>query len=238
MCWSAFTWWPWFYCSPIANIAVMSMYRQSGGENAAFRTEVSIKHGVSAKEWLWLWLKDILRHNKPYRSNSEIPLRWCAQSLLTITLPFSLKFVLLFWKEIKTLKSRMLLGCQHFPKCQEFLENWHLWIQSKYEVKTSRLRMVDLPGLGFLPFPFFLFFLKFPLLPLPSLLLLPFMSVPLFPRFSQVWLHNFFLCFIEAVDNLIDSLLHMDFPHLESTHGCEFPNPSHPSITMSYTKMF
>ena len=38
-----------FYHNPIANIAVMSMYRQSGGENAGFWTEVSIKHRVRAK---------------------------------------------------------------------------------------------------------------------------------------------------------------------------------------------
>ena len=49
MCSSALMWWPWFYHNPIANIADMSMYRQSGGESARFRTEVSIKHGVSAE---------------------------------------------------------------------------------------------------------------------------------------------------------------------------------------------
>ena len=42
-------WQSWFYHNPIASIAVMSMYRQSGGEIARFRTEVSIKHGVSAE---------------------------------------------------------------------------------------------------------------------------------------------------------------------------------------------
>ena len=46
---SAFTWRPWFYHNPIANIAVRSMYRQSDGENAGFRTEVSIKHGARAQ---------------------------------------------------------------------------------------------------------------------------------------------------------------------------------------------
>ena len=49
MCSSVFTWQPWFYHNPIANIALMSMYRQSGGENAGFRTEVSIKHAVNAE---------------------------------------------------------------------------------------------------------------------------------------------------------------------------------------------
>ena len=42
-------WRPWSYHNPIANIAVISMYRQSGSENARFRTEVSITHGVRAE---------------------------------------------------------------------------------------------------------------------------------------------------------------------------------------------
>ena len=42
MCSSAFTSRPCLlYHNPIANIAVMSMYRQSGGETAGFRTEVN-----------------------------------------------------------------------------------------------------------------------------------------------------------------------------------------------------
>ena len=37
------------YNNPIAKIVVMSMYRPSADENARFRTEVSIKTGVSAE---------------------------------------------------------------------------------------------------------------------------------------------------------------------------------------------
>ena len=37
------------YHNAIANIAVISMYRQSGGENVGLRTEVSIKHRVCAE---------------------------------------------------------------------------------------------------------------------------------------------------------------------------------------------
>ena len=44
-----FKWQLWFYHNPIANITVMSMYRQSGDENAGFRTEASIKHRVHAE---------------------------------------------------------------------------------------------------------------------------------------------------------------------------------------------
>ena len=47
------------YC----NIAVMSLYRQSGGENAGLWTEVSTTEPV-LKEQLRLWLEDIqLRRN-------------------------------------------------------------------------------------------------------------------------------------------------------------------------------
>ena len=82
ICSSAFTSHPClFHHNPIANIALMSKYRQSGGENAWFRTEVSNTESV-LKEWLWLWLEDILRHNKPCRSNGGIPLRLRAHSLL------------------------------------------------------------------------------------------------------------------------------------------------------------
>ena len=49
MCSSAFTSRLWFYHNLIVNIPVMSMYRQRGGENAAFGTEVSIKHRVHAE---------------------------------------------------------------------------------------------------------------------------------------------------------------------------------------------
>ena len=57
---SAFMWRPWFYHNPIADLAVRSItevfqppcvnVQQSHGENARFRTEVTIKHGVSAEK--------------------------------------------------------------------------------------------------------------------------------------------------------------------------------------------
>ena len=82
MCSSAFTSHPCLlHHHPIANISATSMYRQRSGENAGFRTEVSNTQSV-LKERPWLWLEDILRHNKPYRSNSGIPPRRHAHSPL------------------------------------------------------------------------------------------------------------------------------------------------------------
>ena len=81
MCLSAFMSHPClFYHNPIANIAVRSTYRQSGGENAGIRTEVSNTGSQCWKsdfdfDWKILW-------DKSYGSNSRIPLRQCMQSPL------------------------------------------------------------------------------------------------------------------------------------------------------------
>ena len=58
------------------------------------KTGIYVLNTESAlKVQLQLWLEDMLRHNKPYRSNNGIPLRWRTHSLLTITgLAFCLSF--------------------------------------------------------------------------------------------------------------------------------------------------
>ena len=78
MCSSAFMSHPClFYHNPIANIAVMSVYMQSGGANAGFRPEVSntwsqCRKGDFDFDWKIFWDTTSLTH---YRSNSRIPLR-------------------------------------------------------------------------------------------------------------------------------------------------------------------
>ena len=105
MCSGAFIWRPWFYHNPVANITVMSMYRPSGGENAGFRTEVTIKHGSQCWksdfdfDWKMFWdttsLTDL---TAGFPSDGACIRCWL------LLYHFLWRFFLLFWNDVKTLK--------------------------------------------------------------------------------------------------------------------------------------
>ena len=121
-------WQPWFYHSPVANITVMSMYRQSGGENAGFRTEVS-NTGSVLKERLWHCLEDILRHNKLCTDLMVgFPSDGARIRCWLLLYHFLWGFFLLFWKEVKTLKMWDASWVWKFSGMSEILENCHLWL--------------------------------------------------------------------------------------------------------------
>ena len=83
------------------------------------------------KAWLWLWLEDILRHNKPYRPNGGIPLRRCTHSLLT-SRAFSLRF---FSFVLETGKNPENPGC--FLGMKIFWNVGNFWKTGIYEFSVS-----------------------------------------------------------------------------------------------------
>ena len=73
------------------------------------------------KARLRFWLEDILRHNKPYRSNGRIPLRRHVHSVLTITLTNSLRFLSFVLERGKNPENPgCLLGMKIFRKVGNF----------------------------------------------------------------------------------------------------------------------
>ena len=127
MCSSAFTWRPWFYHNIILLPAsVMSMYRQSGDENAGFRTEVSIKHRIHAESVT----STLIGRYSETTNLTDLTAGFPSDSARTCCWPLLEQFLwgfLLFWKEVKTLKIQDASWKWKFPECQEFQENWHLW---------------------------------------------------------------------------------------------------------------
>ena len=87
----------------------MSKYRQSGGENARFRTDVSIKHRVSAER---VTSTLIGRYSETQQQALSIVQIWQQDSSQTVhafavdyySIVFFEVFFLLFWNEVKTLQ--------------------------------------------------------------------------------------------------------------------------------------
>ena len=95
-----------FYHNPIANITVTSMYMQSGGENAGFRTEVSNNRVSTERATSTL----IGRYSATRQAYTDLTAGFLSDSASTgfwlLLYHFLWQVFFSFWKEVKALKIR------------------------------------------------------------------------------------------------------------------------------------